>query len=671
MAILYRLAAITLAFLLSACAPEIEAPPGAHQYTAELALYGLFDLGVTDADGDGRLDLYTSNHSARQSVALNLGNRQFTDVFGQWRLDQDRQFPGLYVAPSGPIHEKPGVYVYWDGPRVRVDTSGLRPSEYPIKGHMDLLSQVRIERDGEAEVTVTEGLMPRNVIHTSLNFTLTAPGDAVAMVPLMHALPIEVDLGFDPARIYVGMERVSPRASKFHIFMRDRHGMAWNDIGGDGRPDVYITRGALHNALSRYPLRFWDELFLMGPEGTREVGAQVGLEKHGCPGRQAAWVDYDGDGRSDIYVVCGRRIRAHNPNQLFHQLPDGTFEERAVAEGLAFTTAGRFVWVDLWGTPLPELLWADGDGLRVCTRGVERFRCTLYEDWRDSVPTALRITDVDQDGDLDAFVVSDKRNRVFLQQDGKRRFVSVDPQTLGLPARSLDAVWVDLDNDGRDELHTMPGGIFARSEGENLYRPVQRIGLGNGTLSPWQLADARVTWADMNGDGARDAVLALNVVPKPHWWADWLAKRSGYRGGKSGALRGEWRLSVLEMPVNENHWLELDLVGSPKNRAAVGTRVRVVAGGRPQVRFVGHAEGARFSSGHHRVYFGLGQAGQVDELNVSWSDAPPCMLRALPADRLYQVERAQDGSGCIAKPANPGSTPASGSADSAGLQAAG
>jgi len=644
------------AVLLAACEPVILPPPQTELQSVDLATYGLFDVGVTDADADGRLDLYTVNHSARQSVTLNRGGDGFRDVYASWHLDQDPRFPGLYVAPNPPPKKASGVYVYWQGPWIHVDTQGLGDEAFPIEGSIDVLSRVEGRATGDAQIRIETALRPRAVLHSVTRFELSGPKDGIAVAPRRHAQPIEISIGVDPQRIHVGAEGVSPRSARFSIFLRDRHGMAWDDIDGDGRPEIFITRGGLRAAMARYPMRFWDELFDPGPEGMRETGRVVGLEKFGCPGRQAAWVDYDGDADADLYVACGRGPHARDPNRLYRREPDGRFHEVGSLEGVGFPTAGHFAWVDLWGDSRPELIWADRDGLRVCTRGAQRFDCTRFGEASTHVPAAVRVTDVDEDGDFDVLVVSRQGNRLFLGEPASHDMRPVSIRAWGLPRRSFAAVWADRDNDGHEELYALPGGVFTRN-GRGFHR-VARLGLEGGG-SPWRLGDARIAWADLDGNGGRDAVLALNVQPKKHFWARKLAAWSGYTGAASGALAGVWLTRIAWAPTPAGHWLALDVEGPAGDRASLGARVRLFTRDGSQLRYVGHAEGAHYSSGHYRVYFGLGARDHAERLQISWPDGETCTLEGLAADRLYRVGRpsGSDAGRCTRRPVIPGTGP--------------
>ena len=67
----------------------------------------------------------------------------------------------------------------------------------------------------------------------------------------------------------------------------------------------------------------------------------------------------------------------------------------------------------------------------------------------------------------------------------------------------------------------------------------------------------------------------------------------------------------------ENHWFGVRLAGTASNRDGVGARVRIVAGGRSQIRDA--LRGSSFLAGEDpRLFFGLGAAVRVDSLIIRW-----------------------------------------------------
>lgn len=138
-------------------------------------------------------------------------------------------------------------------------------------------------------------------------------------------------------------------------------------------------------------------------------------------GSGAAWIDFDNDGRLDLYLIHNQpRARgagadatsaapaAHDANQLFHQEADGRFRDVSAASGLDVTGPGQGLAVgDVNNDGLPEIVLTEADGLRLfLNRGGGRFEDITalagLTNTQWSVPAAL--VDYDRDGWLDLVV---------------------------------------------------------------------------------------------------------------------------------------------------------------------------------------------------------------------------------------------------------------------------
>ena len=96
------------------------------------------------------------------------------------------------------------------------------------------------------------------------------------------------------------------------------------DYNNDGNMDIFIPRGAwLH-----YPIR--QSLLRNNGDGTfTDVTQQAGLLDP-VNSTRAAWADYDNDGWLDVFIAASEQ-----PNRLYHNRGDGTFEEVAARAGVS------------------------------------------------------------------------------------------------------------------------------------------------------------------------------------------------------------------------------------------------------------------------------------------------------------------------------------------------
>src|SRR5438552_3719697 len=117
----------------------------------------------------------------------------------------------------------------------------------------------------------------------------------------------------------------------------DWHGFSFGDYDGDGNLDLYISIGATEGTLEKSDL-----LFRGRGDGTFEnVTHSAGIETSTNRGRCGFWVDYDNDGRLDLFVK-----NFEGANRLYRNNGDGAFTVLTAEGGVV---GGPNNWAAVWG----------------------------------------------------------------------------------------------------------------------------------------------------------------------------------------------------------------------------------------------------------------------------------------------------------------------------------
>jgi hypothetical protein len=409
--------------------------------------------------------------------------------------------------------------------------------------------------------------------------------------------------------------------------------MAWLDINADQKTDVFVGRGGMRGMMKEYAPEIKDELFLANPTGFKNEINEFGLVKKGCPGRQTAWTDIDGDQKADLYIVCGQGKAGEDfPNLLYHQTNVGQFSEQAKSYGLDFPGSGSFIWFDVDQDQDLDFFWADHQAYWLYLNQNGQFKPQRLASAPADVKK-LALADYDNDGDLDLFAISASQSSLFVNSG--RSLAAVAPSTLGLPVQVKEASWVDIDRDGLMDLHTLPDGFYQQEKSHRFTATRQLT--QKATDYPRAVWTA---WFDIDNDGSRDLLLAIEDQPS-------LMQRALQRG------LSLWRQKILRrapenplLPTStlilyhhkpaKQHWLELDLFNKAQ-ASAIGASVTVATAQGQQTQQVGQSEGSLFSQGHYRLYFELGKQLKPEWLRVTWPDGSSQELRDIAADRVIEV----------------------------------
>jgi ASPIC and UnbV/FG-GAP-like repeat len=560
--------------------------------------FTLDDLGVVDYDSDRDTDIFTTNHLSTQLLLTNDGSGSFQDRLTAANLNQTPAFPGWDDDPNDPDQTLPGLYIYRDSGIV-LHLAGAGD----VTGELRFLAPTTLEQAAGAQVALRRDKArkpPRTVADFSMG------GDStVRLKSESTGLPLEVaiDAPFPLSDVFVGHRKVSPSSREFTLYQRDRHGMAWADYNRDGVLDVFINRGGVSGKIGAYRGIVQDELQLGDGSSFHNAIAGTGISKGTCRGRAAGAVDFNRDGRLDVFADCfGASPR------LFRQRENGSFKSVSAGLDKSKVRGSTFEWVDVDGRGGEELIAARRRRFVVYERHGKRWeRAQSFRGRHDPGAQKLTVADYDNDGDPDMFAAARSGSSLVVNKRGRLR--SVNPKSVGLPPSAMTANWVDYDNDGLTDLHLIPGGLFRQLPGNRF----TQTGLALPSGSP---VKAIAAWADFNADGSRDAALAL-------------------RQPDAGRFT---ELSLLDNVGPAGHWLQVELTGPPANRQALGAKVSAGVAGRVLTQWVGQNEGSHLSQGHYRLYFGLG-AADAATVKVTWPDGTVKRLGTVGADRIVRVRQ--------------------------------
>jgi hypothetical protein len=230
--------------------------------------------------------------------------------------------------------------------------SGGRPQGYSPDGDLAALDRVGYRLRGGANVElVFEGSFARSqpgaVEEPVYGGHATAMGPPPAPAPPSTGSDRDHAVRFDTVRGQLTEKAYGGGPSKWHLVESGGNGLALLDYDGDGRLDIYaVSAFDLDERNGRARIPHKNALYRnLGGMRFRNVAAEAGVDA-------AAWGygvcagDYDDDGRLDLYVTN------YGPNILYRNKGDGAFEDVAAKAGVSS---------DGWSTGC-AFLDADRDG---------------------------------------------------------------------------------------------------------------------------------------------------------------------------------------------------------------------------------------------------------------------------------------------------------------------
>jgi hypothetical protein len=418
----------------------------------------------------------------------------------------------------------------------------------------------------------------------------------------------------------------------------DLHTASWVDYENDGDQDLLIVVGGGAGTGNGSATK---NVFLVNnKESFTDEATKLNLDYPLGRGRMPIWTDINNDGLLDVILVNLPRPDGKAPSGVFIQ-KNNVFEDVTISSGINIgsATSGQLSDLNLDRNLDLAFLLSSPDPNVIYNLTVFPFK-EIRTDLKIPIFNGVYgVSFNDFNGDLlpDLFrsrgtwVNYPYQPNLFEVNTGKGFMDKSKLSGLVEPTSCRSAVSGDFDNDMDVDIF-MVCGIWGSPKEDVKYNSDKNLpnvlyeNLGNGIfdieIDAWgaqgseQGTSETVSIVDFNNDGFLDL-----FTTNGGGWVD-------------VATGGPHQLFFNK--GNNNHWLQIDLIGTKSNRDGIGTRLLVDVDGFTQFRE--QTGGVHFrTQNEQRIHVGLGEKTLVDSIKIFWPSGIVHELKNVLGDQILQI----------------------------------
>jgi hypothetical protein len=278
--------------------------------------------------------------------------------------------------------------------------------------------------------------------------------------------------------------------------------VTWADYNGDGKQDFLLTGYSYNTGSGGYISKLYKST---GNGFTEDTTVSL----PGVYGGSVTWADYNGDGKQDLLLTgyTGPGSSYIYISKLYKNTGNGFTEDTTVS--LPDVYNGSVAWADYNGDSKQDFLLTGSTGSGSISKLYKNIGNGFTEDTTVSLPGvsdgSVAWADYNGDGKQDFLLTGTTYISKLYKSTGNGFTEDI---TVSLPGVSGGSVaWADYNGDGKQDF------LLAGSTGFGGYISKLYKSTGNGftediTVSLPGVSDGSVAWADYNGDGKQDFLLA-------------------------------------------------------------------------------------------------------------------------------------------------------------------